>query len=385
MDTRIKIIADNKIPFLQNILEPYAEVEYLPGADTGASQVKTADALITRTRTKCTENILQESKVKIITTATIGFDHIDTQYCAQNKIEWTNAPGCNSGSVKQYIASVLAILATKKQMPLANKTLGIIGVGNVGSKVKTVAEALGMRVLLNDPPRAEKEGKQDFTDLDILLSQSDIITFHVPLQRSGKYKTFHLGNDELFAKCKKEVIIINSSRGEVINNADLLDALKDNRINEAILDVWENEPDIDPELLKNVLIATPHIAGYSVDGKANGTAMSVQAISRFFNLPLKQWYPENLPVPENPLIEVDASNKSLQEILAGCILHTYNIMEDDGRLRENPSSFEQQRGSYPIRREFGAYQIKLNNGSDFIKKSLNKIGFNDVQVIYKDL
>lgn len=381
----IKIIADNKIPFLQNILEPYAEVQYLPGADTGAEQVKNADALITRTRTKCTENLLQDSRVKIIATATIGFDHIDTQYCTQNKIEWTNAPGCNSGSVQQYIASALAILANKKQLTLATKTLGIIGVGNVGSKVKTIAEALGMRVLLNDPPRAEREGNHDFVDMDTILSESDIITFHVPLQRNGKYKTFHLGNHELFAKCKKQVTIINSSRGEVINNADLLDALNHNQIDEAILDVWENEPDIHPELLNNTLIATPHIAGYSVDGKANGTAMSVQAISRFFNFPLKQWYPDNLPEPANPVIELDAANQSLQEILIDCILHTYNIMEDDARLRNNPESFEQQRGSYPVRREFGAYKIRLKNASDFIKKNLNKIGFNDVEVIYKDL
>ncbi len=377
----IKIIADNKIPFLAGVLEPYAHVTYLPGANTDANAVSDASALITRTRTKCNKTTLANSKVKMIATATIGFDHIDTEYCKNNHIEWTNAPGCNSGSVKQYIAATLATLATQLNMELKNKTIGIVGVGNVGSKVSDFANAIGMKVLLNDPPRAEKEGKEDFVDLDELVEKSDIITFHVPLQREGKYKTHHLANSDFFARCKKQLVVINSSRGEVINNVDLLAALNKGDVQHAVLDVWENEPDINLELLNKTFIATPHIAGYSADGKANGTAMSVQAISKYFDFPLKQWYPNTIPSPENPKIIIDAKEINFQEVWTKAVLHTYPIKQDNERLRKNPENFEQQRGSYPLRREFGAYTIHLKNGTEQFKKSLEHIGFGQIQII----
>lgn len=371
----IKIIADNKIPFLQGVLEPHANVTYLPGAQTDAAAVKDADALITRTRTKCNKSTLSNSKIKMIATATIGFDHIDTEYCNNNQIEWTNAPGCNSGSVKQYIAATLATLATELNMELKNKTIGIVGVGNVGRKVADFANAIGMKVLLNDPPRAQKEGSHAFVELDELIEKSDIITFHVPLQRKGKHKTYHLGNTSLFSRCKKEVVIINSSRGEVINNADLLAALKKGDVQNAVLDVWENEPNINLQLLEKTLIATPHIAGYSADGKANGTAMSVQAISRHFDFPLKQWYPTNIPTPEKPNITIDAKNLDFQEVWTKAVLHTYPIKQDDQRLRKNPETFEQQRGSYPLRREFEAYTVEIKNGSEQLMQRLKSMGF----------
>ncbi len=377
----IKIIADNKIPFLQGILEPYANVTYLPGANTDADAVKDADALITRTRTKCNNTTLANSMVKMIATATIGFDHIDTEYCKNNHIEWTNAPGCNSGSVKQYIAATLATLATELNLELKNKTIGIVGVGNVGSKVADFAKAIGMKVLLNDPPRAEKEGSLDFVELNELIEKSDIITFHVPLQSEGKHKTYHLGNANLFSKCKKEVVIINSSRGEIINNTDLLAALNNGDVGNAILDVWENEPNINLELLDKAFIATPHIAGYSADGKANGTAMSVQAISQHFGFPLKQWYPANIPLPENPRITIDAKNLDFQEVWTKAVLHTYPIKQDDQRLRKNPESFEQQRGSYPLRREFEAYTVQIKNGTEQLEESLTNMGFAQIQII----
>ncbi len=377
----LKIIADDKIPFLKGVLEPYAEVSYVAGSKTTKDIVSYADALVTRTRTKCNIDLLDGSNVKMIATATIGFDHIDTNYCEENGIEWTNAPGCNSGSVKQYIASVLATLASKKNFQFKDKTIGIIGVGNVGSKVKDLAEALGMRILLNDPPREEREGSDIFVDIEVIQKEADIITFHVPLQHSGVFKTFHLGDENFFKACKNEVVIINSSRGEVIDNNALLDVIKDGEIGEAVLDVWENEPGINLELLEKAIIVTPHIAGYSVDGKANGTSMSVQAISKKFDLPLMNWYPTELPLPQNPVIEFDCAEKGEQQIFVESILHTYDILEDDLRLRENPEEFEKQRGSYPMRREFSAYSIHLKNSSQFLVDSLNKIGFNTVPII----
>ncbi len=377
----LKIIADDKIPFLEGVLEPYANVFYVAGSKTTDELVRDADALITRTRTKCNKSLLEGSNVKMIATATIGFDHIDTTYCADNSIQWVNAPGCNSGSVKQYVASALAILAKKKNYNFNDITIGIVGVGNVGSKVKDLSEALGLNVLLNDPPRAKVEDSDEFVDLKTIQEEADIITFHVPLQKEGEHRTYHIADDDFFNSCKSHVVIINSSRGEVVDNKALLEALNDKVIGDAVLDVWENEPDIDNDLLNKTIIATPHIAGYSVDGKANGTAMSVQAISEKFNLPLTEWYPEELPLPQHELIKIDGADKTDQEILIEAILHTFNILDDDNRMRMHPEEFEKQRGSYPMRREFGAYRIELRNSSKFIVESLNKIGFTTVELI----
>ncbi|GET29786.1 4-phosphoerythronate dehydrogenase [Prolixibacter sp. SD074] len=202
----MKIIIDDKIPYIKGALEPFAEVVYLPGSKTTPEVVKDAGALITRTRTKCNRELLEGSGVKFIATATIGFDHIDTEYCSETGIEWTNAPGCNSGSVEQYIASALAVLSQKRHFALSGKTLGIVGAGNVGKKVARIAGAYGMKVLLNDPPRERAEGKSNFVSLDEILAQSDIITLHVPLNMAGEDKTFHLADDAFFAKAKKKTI-----------------------------------------------------------------------------------------------------------------------------------------------------------------------------------
>ncbi len=377
----IKIIADDKIPFLKGVLEPFADVRYLPGAKTGASDIKEADALITRTRTQCNKSNLADSKVKKIATATIGFDHIDTDFCKANNIDWSNAPGCNSGSVKQYLASVLALMVMQQNVRLSEKTIGIVGVGNVGKKVADLAGAIGMRVLLNDPPRAEKEGTEGFVELDEVIQHSDIITFHVPLQRTGKFATHHLANASMFSQCKKGVGIVNTCRGEVIDNKELLEAIQNGTVANAILDVWENEPDINLQLLDKCMVATPHIAGYSADGKANGTAASVQAISEYFNLPLKDWYPDDIPLPVRPEIHIDAQGLSVQDVWVKAVWHTYPILEDDERLRRSPDTFEVLRGSYPLRREFQAYHVQLSNGTEEMKEMLNKMGFCHVQLI----
>ncbi|MDD5597501.1 MAG: 4-phosphoerythronate dehydrogenase PdxB [Victivallaceae bacterium] len=368
----MKIIADNKIPFLKGALEPYAEVIYLPGAKTGPEEVKDADALITRTRTECDEKLLKGSKVKFIASATIGYDHIDTAWVGANGIKWTNAPGCNSSSVAQYICSVLLNLACGRGFSLRGRTLGVVGVGNVGSKVARVGEALGMRVLLNDPPRAEKEGQGGFVDLARLVAGSDFITMHVPLETSGKYPTFHLGNKELFKAMKPTAFYINSSRGAVCDNRALKEALKDSDIAGAVLDVWENEPNLDLELLDLVDFGTPHIAGYSADGKANGTAMSVNAISEFFGLGLENWYPSDVPAPENTVLKIPGEG-SFEERLLAAVNPSYNVKEDCGRLRESPGTFEKQRGDYPLRREFPVFTVECADAE--IGKVLARLGF----------
>jgi erythronate-4-phosphate dehydrogenase len=375
MANSMKIVIDKKIPFIEGVLERYGEVVYLEGREITQDDVRNADALIIRTRTTCNRALLEGTKVRFIASATIGFDHIDTAFCEANNIFWTSAAGCNSSSVQQYIAAALFHLAEEFQFELAQKTIGIVGVGNVGSKVAKLCQALGMRVLLNDPPRERREGPQEFVSLKTVIEQADILTLHVPLNLEVKDKTLHMVDERLLSKFKKNQILINSSRGEVVKNDALKSSLKKKKIADCVLDVWEHEPDIDRELLGLVEIATPHIAGYSADGKANGTAMSVQAFSRFFGLDLDAWYPEKVPLPFSTTLEVECSNLSNQAVLAGLVKRTYDILADDARLRMSPETFERQRGAYPLRREFPTYTLKLLNAPAGLKTLVQAIGF----------
>ncbi len=372
----MKIVCDNKIPFLRGALEPYADVVYLPGAETDAEVVKDADGIITRTRTRCDASLLEGSSVKAIATATIGFDHIDTAWCEANGIAWSNAPGCNSWSVKQYISSVLAVLAQRHGLRLDTLTLGVVGVGNVGSKVAEVGRAFGMRVLLNDPPRARAEGQGAFTDLDTLLAESDIVTLHVPLTRAGEDATWHLFDAARLAQMRASQILINSSRGPVVDNAALKDALKRHALKGGVLDVWEGEPDLDRELIDLLDITTPHIAGYSADGKANGTTMSVRYLASKLGLPLTDWSASGIPAPEQALeFCVDAEGKTVQEVLSEAVLHTYDVRRDSDALRAAPSDFERLRGDYWVRREPSAFTLTLRGGSPDLASRLERIGF----------
>lgn len=346
----MKIIIDNKIPYIKEAVQRIAdEVIYAPGKDFTPELVKDADALIIRTRTHCNRELLEGSRVKFIATATIGFDHIDTEYCQQTGIKWRNAPGCNSASVAQYIQSSLLVWKSIRNKRLNELTLGIVGVGNVGSKIAKVAKDFGMRVLLNDLPREEKEGSDSFTSLNKIAEECDIITFHVPLYKEGKYKTFHLADESFFSLLKRKPVIINTSRGEVIDTNALLNALNNESISDTIIDVWEHEPDINLKLLEKVIIGTPHIAGYSADGKANATRMSLDAICRFFQIDGN--YEINAPAPASPVIYA----KNHEEAL----LRMYNPIDDSDRLKSQPERFEDLRGNYPLRREEEAYTINI--------------------------
>ena len=375
---KIKIIADNKIPYLKGALESVADIVYLPGSKITKQDLADADALITRTRTKCNKELLEGTGIKFIATATIGYDHIDTAYCDAAGISWTNAPGCNSGSVQQYVASALVLLSRKNNFELKSKTIGIVGVGNVGSKVQKIAEAFGMKVLLCDPPRERKEGSANFVSFETICKEADIITFHTPLNKTGTDKTFHLADDAFFQKVKKGVIIINSSRGEVVETNALKQALRSGIVNSSVIDVWENEPDIDKELLALVTIATPHIAGYSRDGKAGGTTMSVQAVSRFFGLGIDNWQPADIEKPSNPSICIDTIGKTIEQVIQDAIRATYKIAEDDKRLKADVATFEKQREDYPVRREFHAYNVEFTAGNAKALELIKTIGFKQV-------
>lgn len=372
---KIKIVVDQDIPFLRGALEGAARVDYLPGTQIDRKSLMAADALITRTRTKCDGSLLGGTQIRFIATASIGYDHIDTAYCDAAGIKWTNAPGCNSGSVEQYILSVLLGVAGRFDYSLEDRCIGIIGVGNVGSKVERISRVMGMRVLLNDPPRARSEGPEDFVDINRILQEADFVTLHVPLHKEGTDRTWHLVDDQFLAGMQGHAVLINSSRGEVVDGTALKKALKQSGIRAAVLDVWEGEPEIDRELLDLVDIGTPHIAGYSIDGKANATTMSVRALSRFFGLGLDDWSPEGLPVTGNDNYILDASRFDLQDLLLLIATKAYPVMRDDAALRRDPSRFEELRANYPVRREPEAIRVNLINDHAGAGPVLKKLGY----------
>jgi erythronate-4-phosphate dehydrogenase len=371
----VSLIADDHIPFLKGVLEPFAKIKYVTGSQIDHKLVAKADGLIIRTRTICNTDLLEGSTVKFIATATIGFDHIDTDYCSRKRIAWHHSPGCNSSSVRQYVASALAILSIKHNFILKGKKIGIVGVGHVGSKVAQLARASGMIPLLNDPPRQRAEIHNWFDSLQEIKRSADIITFHVPLTIEGVDKTFHLADRSFFESLDKKPFIINSSRGPVVDSEAVKIALSEGKISGFAADVWENEPAIDRNLVEMADIATPHIAGYSVEGKANGTAACVQAASRFFGFGLDKWQPEYLPPPVHPTININAKDKSAEQVMAEAILGAYNVMQDDETFRKDPSRFENLRNYYPVRREFSAYKVHLLNPRHELITMLNNIGF----------
>ncbi len=347
-DKVMKVVADDKIPYLKGELEKLAdEVVYADGKEISAATVKDADALIIRTRTHADRQLLEGSSVKFIATATIGFDHIDTSYCREAGIVWRNAPGCNAASVDQYVHSALLLLQRDCGLVLKESRLGVVGVGHVGSLVAKTARELGMDVLLCDPPRAD-EGAAGFVSLQELSRRCNVITFHTPLTREGLYPTWHLADETFFRTLERPVYLINTSRGEVVDNSGLLQALRNGNVKDAVIDVWEDEPNINRQLLESVFIGTPHVAGYSADGKANATRTALDEFCKFFGL--KGDYSICPPAPVQKVLEVHTPEEAQ--------LLSYNPQEDSERLKAHPERFEYLRGHYPLRRELSAYTVK---------------------------
>ena len=341
----MKIVADKHIPFLEGVFEPYADVVYIDGRQIDHEDVIDADALIIRTRTKCNADLLDGTKVQLISTATIGTDHIDLDYCARHGIEVHNAEGCNAGGVMQYVFSALYGVASRKNIKLDGANFGIIGVGHVGSKVEHMARYLGFNVLRCDPPRAAADGEEGFCSLEYLLANSQIVTMHTPLDDT----TRGMADEEFFMLMQPGAIFINASRGEVMNEDALKAAYP--KLGAAIIDTWNNEPDVDEDLIELVDVATPHIAGYSFQGKQNGTASAVQSVAHHFGIEeLYDYYPEN-DIPDHEPKLLDLKDKKQGEI-AAVFQYNYPIFTDDFRFRMEPGNFEKMRSNYQYRREF---------------------------------
>lgn len=330
----MKIVADDKIPYIREKLLAIAdEAVFLPGSAISAADVRDADALVVRTRTRCDRSLLEGSRVSLVLTATIGFDHLDTDYLDSRGIRWANCPGCNSGSVAQYVECSLLLLERLRGVSLAGCTIGIVGCGHVGSKVALKARLLGMRVLVCDPPLSPADG----VGMDVIERESDIVSFHVPLTTGGPYPTYHLADGQFFSRLARKPYIINTSRGAVVDNAALLCAIEGGQVADAVIDVWEQEPHPDRALLERVFLSTPHIAGYSADGKANADNMVIDALCGHFHRP----HPGVVVPPSLPA----------GFVWSGDPLELYNPLTDSKRLKEDPRLFESLRNNYPLRRE----------------------------------
>ena len=330
----MRIVIDSAIPYIDSEVESAAEIVRIAGSDIAADHVRDADALIVRTRTRCDARLLAGSRVRIVATATVGFDHIDTAWCRNNGIRVATAAGCNARGVLQWVAAALVSLSRVQGWRPGERTIGVVGVGHVGSLVSEYARRWGFRVLCCDPPR-EAAGERGFVAMEQIAAEADIITFHVPLDES----THHLADGNLLAALANHCTIINSSRGEVVDGT----ALTASGLPYA-LDVWEGEPRLNRTLLEHAIVATPHIAGYSVQGKANATAMAVRAVAAELGLPLTEWYPGQV-MPQRPC---EIGWQELCATIDGC----FDIAAETEYLKSHPNEFESLRDNYPYREEY---------------------------------
>lgn len=378
----VKIIADENIPYVGKVFSQLGEVHCVSGRAITAAVVADANVLLVRSITRVNEKLLKDSPVRFVGTATIGTDHIDRDYLESREITFTSAAGSNADSVVEYVLTALLAISEKQGQSLNGKTLGIVGVGNIGSRLEKKAAALGLRVLPNDPPVQRLTGDQRFVSLDKALA-ADIVTCHVPLTKTGTDATWHLLDDEKLSLFKPHQILINSSRGAIVDNQALKTCLQNNSIGPVVLDVWENEPAIDIDLLGQVTIATPHIAGYSLDGKVNGTVMLYQALCRFLNQPASLQTGDLLEPPDEHCFKLDGANGSEQSRLQQTLNRIYPILRDDTdlrRLSQQPTDqqglyFDALRKNYPIRREAPNYTLRPINATPSLIEKLHHLGF----------
>lgn len=369
---RPHIIAEASLPYLRGVIEEIGEVEYLPSSDFTSERIKEADWLIIRSITRCTPELLRGTSVQLITTATIGYDHIDTDYCEANGIRWFNSPGCNAGGVGQYAGAVLSTLVIEAGHEVKGKTIGIVGAGHTGMYAARYAEALGMRVLLNDPPRAEQEGNAMFVPLSTIAEEADIVEFHLPLTHDGRYATYHLCDEEFVRSLRRKPIIANYCRGPITDTQALLMGLDEGLIAGVAIDCWEREPDISRELLERAFVATPHIAGFSADGKSNGARMCVENGLRHFGLTSTRLSLMTPPAPVHPVIDLSAMPDDGRRV-ARAILSTFEPRRIDKTLRSQPDRFEDLRRTYDYPREPLAYSVTGATPDE--KEALRLIGF----------
>ncbi len=378
----MKITAAENIPLACEAFSELGEVSVFSGREVPAGLVRESDILLVRSTTRVDESLLKGSSVRFVATATIGFDHVDVDYLKRRGIGFTTAAGSNANSVAEYIVTALLILARRRGLSLSEQTLGVVGIGNVGSLVVRKAETIGMQVLQNDPPLERRTGEKRFRPLDELLEQADILSFHIPLVREGADATYHIADKGLLGRMKRGSFLFNTSRGAVVDSQALLRALAAGRPAAAVLDVWEGEPQLDTGIVKAVELGTPHIAGHSYDGKINSTVMIHHAACEHFHVQ-SSWQPPALPLPSHPVIEVPSGDAQAQEVLTAVTTSAYDLEADDRALRrmceapakERPALFDSFRKGYAVRREFRGFKVDQKRLHPGTAAMLQELGF----------
>ncbi len=377
----MKIALDRNIPLGRSAFSSLGDVTLLETTDVTRGNLKDAGALVIRSETKVGPALLGGSSVRFVGSATIGTDHVDLPYLASKGIAFANAPGSNANSVKEYVLAALLTLAGRGGFRLRGKTIGVVGLGNVGSRVARLARALGMIVLENDPPRRRASGDESFVPLDALMG-ADVVTIHVPLTRTGSDPTYHLFDAARIRAMKAGSVLLNTSRGAVVETSALAAALRDGHLSAAVLDVWEGEPVIDTGLLALASLGTPHIAGYSIDGKVNAASMVRLALARFLGDD-STWDPASeIPPPVVPSVTL-AAGCDPERILHGAVKACYDIETDDRLLRaisgmppdEHRRYFMGLRTGYRVRREFSSVMISPPPADENLRRALSDAGF----------
>ncbi|AGR59670.1 MAG TPA: 4-phosphoerythronate dehydrogenase PdxB [Salmonella bongori] len=373
----MKILVDENMPYARELFSRLGEVKAVPGRPIPVEELNHADALMVRSVTKVNESLLSGKPINFVGTATAGTDHVDEAWLKQAGIGFSAAPGCNAIAVVEYVFSALLMLAERDSFSLRDRTVGIIGVGNVGSRLQARLEALGIRTLLCDPPRADRGDEGDFRTLDEVVVQADVLTFHTPLYKDGPYKTLHLADETLIRRLKPGAILINACRGPVVDNAALLARLNAGQSLSVVLDVWEGEPDLNVALLEAVDIGTSHIAGYTLEGKARGTTQVFEAYSAFIGREQSVALETLLPAPEFGRITLHGP---LDQATLKRLVHlVYDVRRDDAPLRKVagiPGEFDKLRKNYLERREWSSLYVMCDDAS--AAALLQKLGFNAV-------
>ncbi|RKX69269.1 4-phosphoerythronate dehydrogenase [candidate division WOR-3 bacterium] len=382
----MRIAADDSIPWVEEAFRTIGEVILLPPEEMVRENIGNCDVLVVRTTTKVNEDLLLGTKVKFVATSAVGVDHIDLDFLKKHNIGFANAKGCNSRAVAEYVFAALFALAAELDLDLRRSKIGVVGVGNIGSIVVRTADQIGMMVRKNDPPLKRQTGDPSFLTLDDLMD-CDIITLHVPLTYEGEDATYHLFNRERIFQLKDGAILINTSRGPVVDSKALIEAI-DLKHLITVIDVWENEPDVDIELIKRSAIATPHIAGHSQEGVVTAVKMIYEQTCRYFNIkPL--WQSDHLLRPPDPCeYQIELETEKRCQLIDGIIRKVYDIRKDSNDLslislhrpEERKGYFLHLRNNHRLRREFPNYTVKLRDCDPEAVRILSALGFQTIEV-----
>lgn len=377
----MKLVVDANIPASEACFAEFGKVVRLPGRNITPQDVKAADALLVRSVTRVDGALLANSRVRFVGTCTIGTDHIDTAYLQAHDIAFASAPGCNAEAVVDYVLASLLTLAERQGGSLRQRCVGVVGVGNVGSRLRARLKALGVKVLACDPPRAAREGSAGFAPLSTLISQCDVLCLHTPLVTEGPYKTHHLLGAKQLKSLKPGSILVNAGRGDCLDNAALAHQLSQQAGLTAVLDVWENEPTIDPQLQALAALATPHVAGYSLDGKLRGSLMIHHALAEHLGRQSSLTLADICPPPALGELTLQQAIPT-EDALRLCLRAVYDPRRDHDRLAREMqqqaigNAFDRCRADYPLRREFATLNVRLKGEAISLAPCLRAAGFN---------